>query len=239
MKRPADLRPIVDAYRNGKTQQELADSYGVSAASICKWLKFAGASGVQRSTEQRWKRKNLDRVSEMARMYRDGMTLREIGERFEVTRERVRQILARVGITSREGGVAVKADRRRRQHEIRRKRACIEKHGLTPAEYQALVQNGATRAYCRQRNNAERRGIGWEFNLATWWQVWQASGKWEQRGKGNGYVMARFNDRGPYAPGNVEIIHSVENILQYYEREKGSDCSETRAKWGLNSEAAA
>jgi hypothetical protein len=61
--------------------------------------------------------------------------------------------------------------------------------------------------YIRQRANAKRRGIPWEFTFDTWWDVWEKSGKWEQRGKeANQYVMSRVHDDGPYSPGNVKVI---------------------------------
>ena len=57
----------------------------------------------------------------------------------------------------------------------------------------------------------KRRNIGFELTFEEWYDIWQKSGKWEQRGKG-GYCMARHNDTGPYAVGNVEIKHHSENM---------------------------
>lgn len=61
-------------------------------------------------------------------------------------------------------------------------------------------------AFKDQRHNAARRGIEWKFDFWTWKAFWEASGKWEQRGKGRGYYcMSRIGDSGPYAPHNVYI----------------------------------
>lgn len=38
-----------------------------------------------------------------------------------------------------------------------------------------------------------------------WWTIWQMSGRWEERGRGHGYMMCRKGDVGPYALGNVVI----------------------------------
>jgi hypothetical protein len=66
--------------------------------------------------------------------------------------------------------------------------------------------------YNNQRQSAKVRGIEWEFTFETWWAVWEASGKWEQRGKRTGqYCMARNGDTGPYAPWNVRIVQVSEN----------------------------
>lgn len=70
-------------------------------------------------------------------------------------------------------------------------------------------------AYHGQRVQAGRRDIAWEFTFETWWKVWTESGKWAQRGRHRDeYVMSRHGDRGPYAPGNVRICTSQENLAE-------------------------
>ena len=54
-----------------------------------------------------------DRTDAMVTLFTDGATLAEIGQRYGVTRERVRQILAHVGVTRIEGGSHVRAQRKR------------------------------------------------------------------------------------------------------------------------------
>ena len=67
-------------------------------------------------------------------------------------------------------------------------------------------------AYLKQRHQAKRRGIGFLLTFEEWWAIWQASGRWEQRGIRRGqYCMARFGDEGPYAVGNVWISTVEEN----------------------------
>jgi hypothetical protein len=75
-----------------------------------------------------------------------------------------------------------------------------------------LQRNGATLAYARQKQNAKRRGIEWRFTLGSWWLVWESSGKWGLRGRGDGrFVMARIGDVGAYEPSNVYICTHNEN----------------------------
>lgn len=70
----------------------------------------------------------------------------------------------------------------------------------------------ARREYGRQRQSARHRGIGWELTFEQWWQIWQDSGRYAERGpKCNQFVMARKWDRGPYAIGNVEIQTAQQN----------------------------
>ena len=62
---------------------------------------------------------------------------------------------------------------------------------------------------------AKLRKIAWEFTYESWWEVWESSGKWEQRGRGKGkYVMSRIGDIGPYSPSNVFIQLNELNVSQ-------------------------
>jgi hypothetical protein len=73
-------------------------------------------------------------------------------------------------------------------------------------------RKSAQSAYRRQKYSARQRGIEWQFTFDSWWAVWQASGRWEQRGRNAGsYVMSRPGDKGPYSPTNVEFIPCEQN----------------------------
>ena len=67
----------------------------------------------------------------------------------------------------------------------------------------------------QQRYNAKRRGISFQFKFDEWikWWVKNLGPNWlEKRGCKNGdYVMARFKDKGPYHPRNVECVLSEVN----------------------------
>ena len=53
---------------------------------------------------------------------------------------------------------------------------------------------------------AKNRDIDWQLTFDEWWNIWEQSGKYEQRGRGAGkYCMSRYNDTGPYAVNNVYI----------------------------------
>lgn len=74
---------------------------------------------------------------------------------------------------------------------------------------------GRVTKYMRQRSCAKARGIGWEITFPEWLAIWITSGKWDERGTGAAqYVMARHGDEGPYAPWNVSIKTSAENIQE-------------------------
>jgi hypothetical protein len=67
----------------------------------------------------------------------------------------------------------------------------------------------AQTAYWYHKGRAKQRGIKFELTFTEWKTIWRtALGKnWmKKRGRYRGqYQMARFNDQGPYAIGNVEI----------------------------------
>jgi hypothetical protein len=62
------------------------------------------------------------------------------------------------------------------------------------------------RAYRIQKSNAKTRRIEFRLTFDEWEQIWIASGKWDQRGRGaDKYCMCRVGDQGCYEVGNVFI----------------------------------
>ena len=71
--------------------------------------------------------------------------------------------------------------------------------------------------YSVQKRKAKQRGIEWLFTFDEWWELWQASGKWEQRGP-QGYVMCREGDTGPYSSANCRIDTCQNNAKENYSK---------------------
>lgn len=70
-------------------------------------------------------------------------------------------------------------------------------------------------AYLRHKGHAKKRGVQFLMTFEEWWDIWQTSGRWEQRGHFRGqYVMARYGDAGPYVVGNVRICTCSENLAE-------------------------
>jgi len=66
--------------------------------------------------------------------------------------------------------------------------------------------------YKQHEANANYRGIPFWLTFEEWCSLWEASGKWKQRGAHKGqYVMARPGDRGAYEIGNVIICRAEDN----------------------------
>ena len=70
--------------------------------------------------------------------------------------------------------------------------------------------------YIQHRNAAPRdRGIPFNMTFAEWWDIWEKSGHWEDRGHCKGqYCMSRYGDLGPYEIGNVFIQLHSDNVIQ-------------------------
>ena len=82
--------------------------------------------------------------------------------------------------------------------------------------YSEWIQAG--QLYYRAKARARSRGIEFRLTREQWVNIWvQALGPdWrKKRGQHRGqYSMTRFQDRGPYAIGNVEIKLSTENVAE-------------------------
>lgn len=166
-----------------------------------------------------------ERATMMAALYRQGYTLEQIGAQYGITRERVRQIITGdFALTAKDGGASFLRELKQKEWERRAEARCVKKNGCSREELESIRAVGREalaqglheaahpiRAFTTQRCNARRRGIGWELSLWEWWQIWQQSGKWKLRGRGQGYVMARDGDAGPYAVGNVFITTAADN----------------------------
>lgn len=71
----------------------------------------------------------------------------------------------------------------------------------------------AEKRYLEQRAQARMRKLPFTLTLQQWWEVWQSSGKWEQRGRRKDqYCMSRINDCGGYELGNVFIQSHADNV---------------------------
>lgn len=156
----------------------------------------------------------------MEALYRSGRTLQQVGDEFDLTRERVRQVLAARGLNGNDGGQAVMARARAKAKRKRREEKCLKEKGLPLFEYETLLDMGKRMmedglhrdrtpigAYCRQRQNADQQGYDWDLSLGEWWEIWEESGKWEKRGlRSEGYVLARIIPELPFRKYNVMVM---------------------------------
>ena len=207
-------RPLVF----GEPIETIARETGLS-----KWAIFMTAQNARIYPPNNASNKDMDiarRNREICRCYLSGKTLSAIGGEYSLSRERVRQIIRRVGISAEDGGQAI----RRRKAEKEKGISMTRGLGCTPEQRAELLNIGKEMmergiskyktpifAFRTQRQAAKRRGIGWELTLWEWWTIWLSSGKFPERGPGKGYAMCRRGDKGPYAKWNVFIQRGLQN----------------------------
>lgn len=154
---------------------------------------------------------------DIERWYREGLTLEEIGQYYNVSRERIRQILEQLGVSRTEGGQHVKAQLREQERQEELDRKCLEKYGCTRDQWKEMRRQALSyidspqNVFIRQKNNALQRGIEWELKLWDWWQIWERSGKWEFRGRaGDQYGLARLDISKGFTLDNVKVMTNRE-----------------------------
>lgn len=201
----------------GLTLAEAAKEAGIGYAYLCTLASKHDITFKRQMMSERPESKM--RAQDMRQRYEDGQTLEQIGQRYGLTRERVRQIMTeKFGTTGRDGGQSEMARRKRREFHKKREARCLKQWGCSYRQYHQILKHPdkPTYAYVQQRRNARARGIGWELSLIQWWKIWEASGHWNDRGRGRGYGMCRHRDAGPYAVDNVYIATCVENIQDHW-----------------------
>ena len=153
---------------------------------------------------------NSNQRQEAVSLFRGGLTLQEIGDKYGVTREAIRYWVDAHGVRSEEGGHKLKISDRRRAMHLNRDERYIEKYGFPFEKMKEFWGTGTVQKFFKCRGGAQRRGIGWELTFAQWWAAWQISGHWSERGPG-GYCMARKHDIGPYRIGNIYFCTTGQN----------------------------
>lgn len=87
-------------------------------------------------------------------------------------------------------------------------------------------ESRARTVFYDHRRRAKLRGIGFYFTFIEWVEWWEDNlgYHWlEKRGARRGqYVMARFEDKGPYTSENTKCILSQDNHIEYNKRRKPS-----------------
>ncbi len=163
--------------------------------------------------------RNPHQAAEFKELYLQGETLQQIGDFYGISRERVRQVLKKIGITGKDGGSTVRAKKRAETQLLKRRKNVLLKWGCTLEQYEYLrsLNRDYTKTpiykYAQQRRGAKNRGIGFYLTLWQWWEIWQKSGKYSRRGREyDQYVMCRYMDDGPYEVGNVFIATASENV---------------------------
>lgn len=224
LRRVADtVAELRDLASNGLTYKQASAVTGLCYNTISRHCTDYGIALIRGSQGPRKSSRVDDRTKQMAALYKSGQTLQEIGDQFGITRERVRQLITvGHGLRASDGGQHKQAIDRQEKLATAKNNWSLRKWGCNYDQYQTIRDlKRPTRAFSQQRQNAATRGIGWELKLWEWWSIWQQSGKWTQRGRGQGYMMCRKGDIGPYAIDNVFIATGCENSSEQKRKKSG------------------
>ena len=72
--------------------------------------------------------------------------------------------------------------------------------------------NNTRKKYYSHKSSAKQRDLEFLLTFDEWCDIWEESGKWENRGCGKDqYCMARYFDNGGYTLGNVRIRTNKQN----------------------------
>ena len=93
----ASIPLLVQLHKCGKAADKIATMTGVSPSLVRRMLTGSGKRGkIVRQTPE-----SIARTKEMSELYDGGQTLESIGQRYDITRERVRQLLDKAGLQRR------------------------------------------------------------------------------------------------------------------------------------------
>ncbi|WP_312836384.1 sigma factor-like helix-turn-helix DNA-binding protein [Comamonas sp.] len=207
----------------GMSPAEIAAALNVRVTTVYLWARSSGLQLKRSKRAGGIGSRHPERDTKMVAMFRQGVTLAKIGAQFGLSRERVRQILKRIGVCAEEGGIARNAASRRESACAKREAYWLGKYGLPFAVVKQLQQDGVTKGFQDHKRNSAARGIPFHLTFIDWLSVWQASGKLDQRGRGKGkYVMSRIRDDGAYELGNVHVQLATENSREAVEKWRGT-----------------
>lgn len=214
----------------GKTRNDAMQALGITRPTLKRLEEKAGVSFIHGRTGLQ----DMDRAEKMASMYRQGLSLEKIGASFGLTRERVRQVLAKQGTTRNEGGASKRKQVTAAALQAKRDARYLARHGITFSKWQELRGTGLLQRYRNQEHSAKARGIEWGLNLAQWLEIWETSGKMHLRGRGKGkYLMSRIKDSGGYVIGNVHIQLATDNSREAVDKWRDSEPKEHRGVFHL------
>lgn len=154
----------------------------------------------------------------IASLYASGVTLREIGSRYGVCKERMRQVIKQFNLgDSASCGAAKRGLENRKKHEAAVEKRHLDRWGFSKKErreqeafYRKLGKQSPYRAYSQQKKNAHGRSIEWGLTFSQWLHLW-GHHLLERGAKSGGLVMCRYGDCGPYRLGNVYIATANHN----------------------------
>ena len=138
--------------------------------------------------------------------YAAGETLAAIGDSFDISAERVRKILKKLGLDKTNAGLATRNLNKPCKPAV--EPYCVRVYGCSAGELEKFTL-AERQAYLQQKTNVRRTDVQWRLTLPEWSGVWFRSGKWAQRGRGaRKYGLCRIDSSGAFSAENVLILRN-------------------------------
>lgn len=211
---------IIKKYLADTPIRELVTTYALTKQSIYSILKTSGElpKNPPRSKDELTKRNNA-----IVDSFKNGIPMTELAERYNITRQGIQLVLKAAGLSAKSGGASIRSKARRIRTQTEklenRDTNCLNKWGCTFEQWKSLRSMHKNfhltpiARYIQHRSNVRREGITWDITLWDWWNIWNDSGKYNERGRGkNGYCMTRKEDKGAYTKDNVYITTISDNL---------------------------
>lgn len=171
--------------------------------------KFNGG-GMKFKTKINKDRKDRTRDCDICTRFRSGQTMTAVGECYSISRERVRQILARYGLMSLDGGAHVLKLERDRKAAVAQLQKHVDRYGSTPAEFGVIRKKIGMKkiTYYRTLRAHTLKGKPpykkwpWEITLKDYVDVWAAAGLEVQQ---KGFRFCRIDKNKGFVKGNLHI----------------------------------
>lgn len=159
----------------------------------------------------------MKRDDRIVALFASGKTTSELGSRYHVSDERIRQIIHAAGLDRTSGGASVRHQKRLKAKDskrIKRKARTAKYYGCDYEEMlriRAEFDGGGDPVFAfREQRRAQRKyapRTPWTLTLSQWWSVWKASRAWRYRRWMLGdYGMKRIDPKKGWVAGNVSIV---------------------------------
>lgn len=210
------------AHARGASDAEISRVTGYSVPYINTLRRSLGLS-----SKHMHQASSADRISKIIKRIEAGETLEQIGDSIGVTRERVRQLASKGGVTGQTGMATRRllwreARRRENQTKDEEREARYQRtYGCSYAEVirlnaGVLLSIPGSRALEYRYWIRNVRGImrtECSLTFPQWCAVWGEH--WEDRGRGCGYRISRIDRHGAFTPDNVICERGNESMSRH------------------------
>lgn len=176
-----------------------------------------------------------------------GQSNADLALEYNLTRERIWYIIKRFKLDSIPGGrehrIANESTKRKTRRALIQNKKALKTYGVSKIvvdNFRATdidYKKSALGRYIKLRYHCKKREIELALSIVEWWDIWQASGHYENYGK---YSLGRRDYNKGYTKQNSIIRTSKENAAYYQNVRNGKikpevcitvSCEELRAKF--------